>query len=164
MNPHELESYLHEQIPLSQAMAVRVVSVSDDGVVLGADLAPNINHRETLFGGSASAIAILAAWSLVHTRLHSAGMARAIVIRRNSMKYEVPVDGDFTARSYLKSTADWQDFFARLDERGMAKIEVAADLECQGKRAGQLSGEFVAFDKARYAQLPKLVSRTSQDL
>ena len=76
MNPHELESYLHEQIPLSQAMAVRVVSVSDDSVVLGADLAPNINHRETLFGGSASAIAILAAWSLVHSRLHSAGMAR----------------------------------------------------------------------------------------
>jgi len=48
MLPAELEQYLHEHIPLSKAMAVFVVSVAQDAVVLGAPLAPNINHRETV--------------------------------------------------------------------------------------------------------------------
>ena len=38
-------------------MGVRVVSAAFDRVELSAPLAPNINHRDTLFGGSAAAIA-----------------------------------------------------------------------------------------------------------
>jgi thioesterase domain-containing protein len=56
----ELERYLHQHIPLSEAMQVSVVEVHPEHVVLSAPLAPNINHRETVFGGSASAVAILA--------------------------------------------------------------------------------------------------------
>ena len=69
MLPDQLERYLHEHIPLSKAMGVSVLSVGEEAVTLRAPLAPNINHRETVFGGSASALAILAAWSLLHTRL-----------------------------------------------------------------------------------------------
>jgi thioesterase domain-containing protein len=85
MNPKELEQYLHEHIPLSQAMQVSVLDAKEDCVVLSAPLAPNINHTETIFGGSASAVAILAAWSLVHVRLKGAGIAYSIVIQRNTM-------------------------------------------------------------------------------
>jgi thioesterase domain-containing protein len=65
----ELAQYLHEHIPLSRAMGVEVVEATWDGVSLRAPLAPNINHRETVFGGSASAVAILAAWALLYVRL-----------------------------------------------------------------------------------------------
>ena len=147
MNGQELQDYLHEHIPLSRAMGVEVVSVGEDSVVLQAPLAPNINHRETLFGGSASAIAILSAWSLVHTRLHAAGMAQPIVIRNNTMRYDLPVDDTVTARSYLPPKSDWQSFTGRLEERGMARIIVDADLERHGKRTAHLSGEFVAFSQ-----------------
>src|SRR6266540_3523639 len=51
-----LQKYLHDHIPLSKAMDVEVVEATDDGVTLAAPLAPNINHRETVFGGSASAV------------------------------------------------------------------------------------------------------------
>ena len=61
MDTKSLENYLHEHIPLSKAMGVTVRSVSGEAVTLAAPLAPNINHRETVFGGSASALAILAA-------------------------------------------------------------------------------------------------------
>ena len=57
----ELASDLHAHIPLSAAMQVSVAAVDADGVTLQAPLAPNINHRDTVFGGSASAVAILAA-------------------------------------------------------------------------------------------------------
>ena len=61
MTPSELQTYLHQHIPLFQAMQVTVVEASLQQVVLTAPVAPNINHRETVFGGSASAVAILAA-------------------------------------------------------------------------------------------------------
>jgi thioesterase domain-containing protein len=63
MDARELEDYLHVHIPLSAAMQVAVVAVDASGVTLAAPLAPNINHRDTVFGGSASAVAILAAWA-----------------------------------------------------------------------------------------------------
>ncbi|MDO9050525.1 MAG: YiiD C-terminal domain-containing protein [Methylotenera sp.] len=53
-------------MPLSLAMQICVVDVRvrDDSVTLRALLAPNVNHSSTIFGGSASAVAILVAWSL----------------------------------------------------------------------------------------------------
>ena len=68
-----LERYLHEQIPLSSAMQVSVESATSESVVLAAPLAPNTNHKLTAFGGSVSALGILAAWSLLHVRLVEAG-------------------------------------------------------------------------------------------
>ncbi|MFB3040360.1 MAG: YiiD C-terminal domain-containing protein, partial [Candidatus Poribacteria bacterium] len=69
MDLSALEEYLHEHIPLSKAIGVKVVEADSAGVTLSAPLAPNINHRETVFGGSASAVAILAAWTLLYVRL-----------------------------------------------------------------------------------------------
>ena len=54
MTPQTLQRYLHERIPLARAMEVEVRALASDGVELGAPLAPNINHRDTVFGGSAS--------------------------------------------------------------------------------------------------------------
>jgi thioesterase domain-containing protein len=144
MQATELERYLHDHIPLSKAMAVRVVSADAESVVLGAPLAPNINHRETVFGGSASALAILAAWSLLHTRLRAEGIASRLVIQRNTMEYERPIAGDFTARSALEEPAQWPQFTRMLARKGKARIRVASVLEEGGLPAGRLTGEFVA--------------------
>jgi thioesterase domain-containing protein len=149
MTEAELETYLHDHIPLSRAMAVRVVSLADDKVILGAPLGPNINHRDTVFGGSASAVAILSAWSLLHLRLTSAGQPSRVVIQRNSMDYLAPISGDFTATATLGPDAGWDGFLKLLTRRGVARISVGAELEYAGKVAGRLSGEFVAFGKDR---------------
>lgn len=148
MLPAELERYLHDHIPLSRAMAVGVVSVSAESVVLGAPLAPNINHRETVFGGSASALAILAAWSLLHTRLRAEGLASRLVIQRNTMDYDYPILGDFSARSALAEPRDWALFTRMLARKGKARITVQSRLEQGGQVVGRLTGEFVALDRA----------------
>jgi thioesterase domain-containing protein len=137
MSPGELESYLHDHIPLSRAMQVAVVSVSEDLLVLEAPLAPNINHRDTVFGGSASAVAILCAWSLLHTRLTSAGIASRLVIQRNSMSYELPIDGRFAARAFIEQPSDWTAFTRMLARKGKARIVVPAVLEYGGRVAGR---------------------------
>lgn len=149
MTEAELETYLHDHIPLSRAMAARVVSIAADKVVLGAPLGPNINHRDTVFGGSASALAILSAWSLLHLRLLAAGQPSRLVIQRNSMEYLAPISGDFTATAVLDPDGGWDGFLKMLTRRGLARITVGAELDYQGRIAGRLSGEFVAFGKDR---------------
>ena len=149
MTEAELETYLHDHIPLSRAMAARVVSIAGDKVILGAPLGPNINHRDTVFGGSASALAILSAWSLLHLRLSAAGQPSRVVIQRNSMEYLAPIAGDFTATATNPSGALWDGFLRLLTRRGLARITIGAELEYQDKLAGRLSGEFVAFGKDR---------------
>lgn len=144
MSPMELEHYLHGHIPLSTAMQVSVEAVTPDSVLLSAPLAPNINHRATVFGGSASAVAILAALSLLHTRLNREGLVSRLVIQRNTMHYELPIDGDFTARAFLEQPADWATFTRMLARKGRARIAVSAVLEFGGQVAGRFSGEFVA--------------------
>ena len=140
----ELQHYLHEQIPLSAAMQVRVSAVDAQGVTLSAPLAPNINHHETVFGGSAAALAILAGWSLVHVRLRAANLQARLVIQRNALEYERPMSGEFSARSAFESGDTWPAFAALLERRGRARLTVIATLEHGGLRSGHFTGQFVA--------------------
>ena len=140
----DLEAYLHGHIPLSAAMQVSVDAVDADGVTLRAPLAPNINHRDTVFGGSASAVAILAAWSLLHTRMLGEGIAARLVIQSNTMDYALPILGEFTARSALEQPAQWSRFTRTLARMGRARTRVTAVLESDGQVVGRLTGEFVA--------------------
>jgi thioesterase domain-containing protein len=147
MQPSELAQYIHEHIPLSQAIGVSVVSVADDSVTLQAPLEPNLNHQDTVFGGSASAVAILASWALLHVRLQSEGIADRLVIQRNVMEYQQPIRGQFTARSMLERPEGWKPFIDMLARRGKARITVLAVLEHMGQVAGRFSGQFVALGK-----------------
>jgi thioesterase domain-containing protein len=144
LNELALQQYLYDHIPLSKAMQVEVRSVTVNEVVVAAPLAPNINHRETVFGGSASAVAILAAWSLLHTRLKSAGLDSRLVIMSNTMDYDFPIAGTFTARAFIEEPDLWQQFVRMLTRKGKARIAVRSILECDGVQAGRLQGEFVA--------------------
>src|SRR5580693_3454554 len=102
MNPGDIENYLYAHIPLSKAMALRVDSATPEKVQLSAPLAPNINHRETAFGGSVSALAILAAWTLLYLRLDAAQQKTRLVIRSNTMRYDAAATGDFSAAAKLR--------------------------------------------------------------
>jgi thioesterase domain-containing protein len=144
MTAEELEAYLHKHIPLSAAMEVSVVSASLESVTLRAPLGPNINHRETVFGGSANALAILSAWSLVRNRLVADGIACKIVIHKNTMSYDCPIDGEFSAVSRLADPDGWQRFVRMFRERGKSRIKVESDLWFEGKIAGRFEGKYVA--------------------
>jgi thioesterase domain-containing protein len=140
----QLERYLHQHIPLSAAMRVSVLEIDKHELTLAAPLAPNINHQETVFGGSASTLAILSAWSLLHTRLAEEGIASRLVIQRNEMAYLKPMTEEFTATAVLVDEEGWQRFLTTLRRKGKARISVVASLYCNQIMAGEFSGDFVA--------------------
>jgi thioesterase domain-containing protein len=142
MTPAELQDYLHTRIPLSRAMAVEVRAAGPAGVTLQAPIEPNINHRDTIFGGSASALAILAAWSALYVRLHADGLAGRIVIRRNTMSYDRPMSTEFTATAEAPGEAACASIAATLARGRPARVSMRARLECEGEVAGALEADF----------------------
>lgn len=140
----EVEQYLHRHIPLTVAMGVRVRVATPGRVELAAPLAPNINHHSTVFGGSASALATLSAWALVHVGLRHANVEATLVIQRNVMSYEEPIHGDFSAVCTLGDDAAWQRFLRTLERRGRARIAMNAHLMFEGRQVASFEGDFVA--------------------
>jgi thioesterase domain-containing protein len=148
VTPHDLEHYLYEHIPLSLDMAVRVLEASPDLVRLEAPLEPNVNYRGTVFGGSASAVAILAAWSLLFLRLRDHPRKPRLVIQRNTMEYLRPIQGKFEAVCQANEEDRFAAFVDGLGRRGKGRIELSAELLATGERVGLLVGTFVALSEA----------------
>ena len=140
-----LQKYLHEHIPLSRAMEVEVVEATDSGVTLAAPLAPNINHRETVFGGSASAVAILSAWALMYLRLEKEQLNVRIVIQKNTMTYERPITNRFTASAAIADAAAWRRFADALKRKGRGRFTVRSILHRDAEKVGEFEGDFVGW-------------------
>lgn len=147
MDKHFLQRYLHEHIPISAAMQVCVIEADAQRVSLSAPLQANINHRETVFGGSACAVAILAAWSLLYIRLGGQAKSYRLVIQHNSMSYDLPIESGFAAHCELPDQAHWDKFIKVLRRRGRARITLDASVSCQGKTVAALQGVFVALEQ-----------------
>jgi thioesterase domain-containing protein len=144
LSPGEVEVYLRRHIPISSAMGVRVASCDATGVRLSAPLAPNINHRATVFGGSASAVAILAAWTWLHFELRAAELPSRLVIQSNTVDYLAPIADDFEAHCPALPAAVFEKFLRTLRRHGKARVEVAATLERAGETLAKFRGDYVA--------------------
>lgn len=144
MSPADIEAYLHAHIPISAGMGVRVTACDGTGVTLRAPLAPNINHRATVFGGSASAVAILAAWTYLHFSLRTAELPSRLVIQRNTVDYLEPITGDFDARCDALPAAAFEEFLHTRRRHGKARVTLGAVLLCGGEKVAAFSGDYVA--------------------
>jgi len=148
----EVEEYLHLHIPISREMGVTVREVSDEGIRLMAPLAPNINHRSGVFGGSVSALAILAGWTLVHVGMRASGLTSPIVIQRNSVEYLRPITGDFEAFCPAPDERRWTRLMESLQKRNRGRITLEVELEAEGERVGTFSGAYVVLQPERQSE------------
>jgi thioesterase domain-containing protein len=138
----ELESYLHEKIPLARAMGVRIEAGEPGTLVLSAPLEPNHNHLGTAFGGSLSAIATLAAYSLLWVELGD--RAGHIVVHRSEIVYHRAVRGEIRAICRRPAEAELEEFRRQFSATGKARIRLGATIEYGGRVCVEFAGDFVA--------------------
>lgn len=144
-----LEQYLHESIPLSKAMGIRVEHASSDRVLLWCPLEPNINHRGTGFGGSIASIATLTAWSWLWVLFKQRGITvkgqmPKLVIRKSSVDYAAPVEDDFSAELRPPSESEIGYFLDSFQRRNSGRIELKVEVLCLGEEVAHFEGVFVA--------------------
>lgn len=139
----ELESYLREHIPLTDKMGLTVDHSELDRVVLRAPLGLNVNHANTVFGGSASALAMMAGWGLVHLRFHDRPGDTRIVIQRNEMEFLEPIVDEFTAVCESPGQSDWEKMASSLERWDKSRIHLEVNLFSEDQLVAEFQGSYV---------------------
>ena len=143
--PSRLQAFIRSNIPISAAMGVTVTKAGPEGVTLRAPLTKNRNHHGTLFGGSASALAMLAAWSWLHLRLEELGLDPDLVIQKGATDYICPGrDTDVVAVCAGTDEETFARFIRSLGRFGRARIALEVEVSSGDRLVARLAGQFVA--------------------
>lgn len=137
---------MREKIPLARSMDVQLAACGNEVLSLRAPLAPNANDKGCAFGGSLVSLMTLNGWALVELPLRERGLACDVFVGASTVRYLAPLWQDFRSEAQLADGADWADFFAMLETRGKAAIEVACRVPADNGDgpAATLQARFVA--------------------
>ncbi len=134
---------LHDDLPITHHLGIRVGSASLDSVALVAPLAPNRNHRGTAFAGSVNALATLAGWSWLWLFIRAERLAAQAVIQDSTIRYTRPIGSDFTATTAAPSAAAITRLLAALRKSGRGRIALEVTVADGSGPAAQFSGRYV---------------------
>ncbi|EAU53962.1 YiiD C-terminal domain-containing protein [Mariprofundus ferrooxydans] len=140
----EILNYVHEHIPITTHLGAAIKSYDGNAIVISAPLDANINHRNSAFGGSLSAVAILSGWALLFIRMKELGLHTRLVIQSSAFEFTNPVTADFEAVCALPPAKVYDRFINTLQKRGRARITVDSELLCNGVSCGRHTGVYVA--------------------
>jgi thioesterase domain-containing protein len=138
----QAEKFLHEQIPITRAMGLRVVANDEAGFTVEAPVALNSNHLKTAFGGSINAVVTLAVYGFLWMELNDA--AAHVVVAESSIKFLRPVRETIRATCPRPDPSTLAAFRARFAEKGKARIELRVNVVEAGLTAAEFEGAFVA--------------------
>lgn len=138
----DTERFLHEQIPLTQTMGVKLESYDGEQLIVTAPLEPNHNHLGTAFGGSLSALTTLTGYAMLWLQLgdHHAH----IVIRESSILYKHPVRGTLRAVCHLPDAASLAEFKEVFRVKGKAHLQLQVQVIHADQVCVMFEGDFVA--------------------
>lgn len=142
----DLEAVLHRDIPLTREMGIKVLGWRDHQLHLHLPLAPNVNHKNTLFGGSLYCGAVLVGWGWLYLRLKEAGIDDGhIVIQDGQISYPLPVTRDGVAVCDAPDEASWEKFLKLYQRRGRARLALHTRIVVEGSEetAVEFVGQFV---------------------
>jgi thioesterase domain-containing protein len=137
----ETEEFLHQQIPLTRAMEVRVESYDNGQLTLTAPLAANHNHLGTAFGGSLAALLMLAGYGLLWLELDD--RAAHLVISESKLRFRRPVRGIIRATCRPPKAETLKAFKSNFAAHGKARIQLEVVIEEEGELAVVFEGTYV---------------------
>ena len=120
-----LEAELLAMPPVA-ALGLRIVEATGDRLRLHAPLAPNINDKGCVFGGSLGSLMTLAGWGLIVLRLAEAGLDADVFVADSEIRYRAPLYADIETTAELAEGESWEDFLSTLRSRGRARLSVRA--------------------------------------
>jgi thioesterase domain-containing protein len=143
VSPALITQYVHEHIPITKHMGMTVLAVDDVQISLLAPYAPNINHRETIFGGSISSLGILAGWALLWAKLQMEEMPNRLVIQSSSTNFIKPATDAIVACCQC-DRASWLTFYTTLKRYGKARMTLSVESRCGNTIVATHTGQYVA--------------------
>jgi len=153
---------IHDEIPLSRALGIELLSWDGSALLLSAPLEPNRNHQGTGFGGSVYSVAVTAAWGVTELALADLGLKGSVVVQNGSIDYLEPVNSDFYAICRLPGDEIPERFRKSLARYGKGRLDLTTEVFCgtpnslpQVDPVAVFQGRFVVQD-ARSKTTPQL--------
>ena len=144
MDTQHFLTWLHQAIPLTEAMQVDQLNFDGCNLSISAPLIPNINDKGTGFAGATSGLLTLSGWALITLWLKSRGIEAEVMIAKSELIYVAPIKERFTAQVNLPESEVMAIFWQRFEERGRARLPLEAFLGDKKSPLLRLKGEYVA--------------------
>ena len=138
----ELQNKLHNEIPLTKYMDIKIQDYNETKLITTAPLSININDKGTAFGGSLSTITIISAWSLCWLISKELGFdSNNIVIIKNETSFRKPVTKDILCHTKKPSIEEIERLKQKLEKKKSASIKI----ESQIIENGEICVDFVGY-------------------
>lgn len=143
----EIQKQLEIEIPITKELGFQLSELHIDQAFGQIPLAPNENHKGTLFGGSQYSGCALICYSLFLFGVRSKGhTTKNIVVSEATIKYLKPASRDSGLRATWESVAARETFFDQLERKGKARVGLLAHvLDSNGLILSEFRGTFVVF-------------------
>ncbi|MAY38205.1 MULTISPECIES: YiiD C-terminal domain-containing protein [Spongiibacter] len=128
-------------IPLLQSMDVRFTAFSDYSLRVDMPLAPNINDKNTGFGGSIVALATTAGWAMLQLLMQGLSRDYQVLIVESHIRYLAPVTANCYALASVTESAMCA-FYKMLNQRGSGRMTIQTGIEQDGRQLAVFTGTY----------------------
>ena len=143
MTMQTLIDYLRQNVPLTRQIDISAGQQTESWFELCAPLTPNLNDKQTAFGGTLATLCTLSGWCIVSDICRDAGLKVDIAVTESPIRFLRPVTMDpVAAHAYYPEQATRQAFFQALEEHAKARIEIAARIGSGERKSVSFKSEY----------------------
>ncbi|MCB1582490.1 MAG: YiiD C-terminal domain-containing protein [Marinicella sp.] len=143
------QAFLYAHIPLIKAMQMQLQSISADELTATAPITPNINDKQTVFGGSSAALMTICGWTLIKANLEHLGVHNDVVIYTAENKWLKAQQDDLIIQTHINPKIDWSLLANQIyNSNRIQKITVQCQVLNQEQQVcSKMLGQYVILKK-----------------
>ncbi|AGR77743.1 thioesterase/acetyltransferase, putative [Aliarcobacter butzleri 7h1h] len=139
-----LENKLHNEIPLTKFMDLKITKYDEKELITIAPLNKNINDKGTAFGGSLATLTIISGWSicwLISKELEI--NSENIVVIKNEHSYRKPVTKELICHTKRPTKDEIENLKNKLLLKKSASIKISSQIIEDGEICVDFTGYYV---------------------
>ncbi|MCT7552816.1 thioesterase domain-containing protein [Aliarcobacter butzleri] len=139
-----LENKLHNEIPLTKFMDLKIAKYDEKELITIAPLNTNINDKGTAFGGSLATLTIISGWSicwLISKELEI--NSENIVVIKNEHSYRKPVTKELICHTKRPTKDEIENLKNKLLLKKSASIKISSQIIEDGEICVDFTGYYV---------------------
>lgn len=144
----KFQDFLYQSIPLTKNMGLEFIEYNGNALQIKAPLSNNINDKGSVFGGSSSALMIIAGWSLININCDENEIDSDIVIHKNETIWQKALYSDLYIQVEFKREYNFESIKTIIDKKRHQKIDCQIYLKDK-------DGDVFSTMTAKYVIIPK---------
>lgn len=140
----ELENKLHNDIPMTKYMQIKIEKIENGNLITTIPLEPNINDKGTGFAGSLSTLVTISAWSSCYLEVSKLGYEKSMIaIIKSDTSYRAPITKDMHCITQMPTSEQIETLEKKLKNKGSASLKIKSQIVEDDKLCVEFEGVYV---------------------